>query len=217
MSMSPDPDTAGTASGALSSLRSYVRRPASRERCELCSLALGDDHAHLVEPANGRMLCACDACALLFSDRTDGKYRRVPRRVQFLDNLALSDGIWEALQLPINLAYFVHSTRAGRVVAFYPSPGGATESSVPKDAWEMLLEDMPRLRDLEPDVEALLVNRTGGQCACYRVGVDECYKLVGIVRTHWRGMSGGTEVWKQMGRFFAGLRERSVNGRPAHA
>jgi Family of unknown function (DUF5947) len=215
--MSPEPIPGDDRPGVFASLRRYARQPALRERCELCSAAVPDEHAHLVEPASGRMVCACNACALLFADRMDGKFRRVPRAVRFLADFHLTDESWEALELPINLAFLVHSTRAGRVVAFYPSPAGATEASVPAEAWGMLVEDNPNLRSLEPDVEALLVNRTGGQSSCYRLGVDECYKLVGIVRTHWRGMSGGTEVWREIGRFFATLRERSGGGRPAHA
>ena len=32
--------------------------------------------------------------------------------------------------------------------------------------------------------------------------IDECYKLVGLIRTHWRGLSGGDEVWDEIARFF---------------
>jgi hypothetical protein len=95
------------------------------------------------------------------------------------------------------------------VVAVYPGPAGATESLVAPGAWEALAADNPILRDLEPDVEALLVNRVGGARECYRVGIDECYKLVGLIRTRWRGLSGGQEVWAEIGRMFAGLKERS--------
>ncbi len=211
-----NPD-ANVAAGAIASLRRYARQPVVREHCELCSAGLPEEHSHLVEPANGRMVCACEACALLFTDRLDGKFRRVPRRVQSLADLQITDEAWDSLQLPISLAFFVRSTRAGRVVAVYPSPGGATEASVPGDAWEMLLENNSKLRTLQADVEALLVNRTGGQSIAYVVGVDECYKLVGIVRTYWRGLSGGTEVWKEIGRFFAALERKSSGGRPADA
>jgi hypothetical protein len=202
---------------ALASLRRYVRQPAPREACDLCSLALADEHAHLVDPANGRMMCACDPCAILFGAGDSAKFRRVPRDVRFLADFQLSDLCWEALQLPINLAFFLHSSRAGRVVAFYPSPAGATEAVVGADAWEMLVEDNPSLRTVEPDVEALLVNRTGSPCESYRVGVDQCYKLVGLIRSHWRGMSGGTEVWREIKNFFDGLKNRSRSGGFSHA
>ena len=32
----------------------------------------------------------------------------------------------------------------------------------------------------------------------YIVPIDECYRLVGLIRMHWRGLSGGTEVWKEI-------------------
>ena len=57
------------------------------------------------------------------------------------------------------------------------------------------------------------MNRVGETRDHYRVGIDECYKLVGLIRTHWRGLSGGTAVWEEIGRFFAGLKERA-RGRP---
>ncbi len=82
------------------------------------------------------------------------------------------------------------------------------------EAWQALADDNPVLRDLEPDVEALLVNRVGETRDYYRVGIDECYKLVGLIRTHWRGLSGGTAVWEEIGRFFAGLKERPAGGGP---
>ena len=71
---------------------------------------------------------------------------------------------------------------------------------MPLEAWQALVEDNPVLATFEPDVEALLVNRVGAARECYRVGIDECYKLVGLIRTHWRGLSGGTAVWEEIGR-----------------
>ena len=57
---------------------------------------------------------------------------------------------------------------------------------------------------MEADVEALLVNRIGhvrGFAApeYYVLPIDECYKLVGLIRANWRGLSGGTEVWQEIG------------------
>jgi hypothetical protein len=194
---------------ALASLRRFVRPRAPRERCELCDADLADEHPHLVEVASRRLACACDACAILFAGQVGTRYRRVPRRVRFLPDFRLADQSWEGLHLPIDLAFFLHSTPAGRVVALYPSPAGATESLVTLEAWEELAASNPVLREFEPDVEALLVNRMGGARECYRVGIDECYRLVGLIRIHWRGLAGGPAVWGEIAGFFAGLKERS--------
>jgi hypothetical protein len=194
---------------ALASIRSLLRSRASRERCELCSADLADEHAHLVEIGSGRVLCACDACAILFTNQVAGKYRRVPRRVVALPELRLTDAQWASLHIPITLAYLFHSTRAGGKVAHYPSPAGATEASLDEAAWEYLAQENPVLRELEPDVEALLVNKVGSAPLCFRAPIDECYRLTGLVRRSWRGFSGGPEVWRDIEQFFQRLRERA--------
>jgi hypothetical protein len=207
--MTPDTRKGNGAPGAFGALRRFTRPPSAAEQCELCSAPLAPDHAHLVELAQRRLTCACDACAVLFSNQVASNYRRVPRRVQYLADFRLSDIAWAALQLPIELAFFLHSTPAGRVVALYPSPAGATEALVDPGAWAALVEDNPVLQTLEPDVEALLVNRIGAAREYFRVGVDNCYKLVGLLRQTWRGLSGGPLVWGEIAGFFADLRERS--------
>jgi hypothetical protein len=203
--MSPDPPDDPRPS-ALTSLRRFARPRPVRERCDLCGAELADEHAHLLEVARNRLVCACDPCAILFDTPGAGKFRRVPRRTQLLREFQLSDEVWAGLHLPIELAFFVYNTAAGRVVALYPSPAGATESLVAMESWQQLAEENPVLRELEPDVEALLVNRVQGAREHYRVGIDRCFELVGLLRTHWRGLSGGPAVWEQIGRFFAGLR-----------
>jgi hypothetical protein len=207
--MNPDAPDVGLGRTALASLRRFARPQVVRERCALCDAELAVEHAHLVEPSSRRLSCACDACALLFSGQGETRYRRVPRRVRFLTDFHLTDEAWESLHLPINLVFFLHSTSAGRVIALYPSPAGATESLVALETWEALTAINPVLREFEPDVEALLVNRVGDAREIYRVGIDECYKLVGLIRTHWRGFSGGPSMEDAIGRFFAGLKERS--------
>jgi hypothetical protein len=193
----------------LASLRRYLRPRSVHPRCELCSKELADEHDHLLEMSSLRLCCACEPCAILFSNPAAPKYSRVPRRVRFLAGFRLTDVQWAALGLPINLAFFVRRTAAGRVVALYPSPAGATEALPPPDAWDALVEENSCLRKLEPDVEALLVNRLGPQPEQYLVGIDECYALVGLVRTHWRGLSGGTAVWNEIKRFFTDLKKRA--------
>jgi hypothetical protein len=206
----PEPDRCVT---ALASLRRFVRPRAIApcERCALCGVKLADEHPHLVEVANRRLACACNTCALLFDGTGSARYRRVPRRASLLD-FRLTDEAWEALNLPINLAFFVRSTPAGAVIALYPSPAGATESPVAAEAWESLAEENPVLMKLQPDIEGLLVNRVGDTRECFIVGLDECYRLVGLIRLHWRGLSGGAAAWDEIGRYFAELR-----GRASHA
>jgi hypothetical protein len=209
---------------AFGALRQFIRRKQDRdtERCELCSADIAAEHAHLIEPGSRKLLCACNACAILFSGMGT-KYKRVPRRVLGLENFRLSDGQWESLMVPISMAFFFRSTPDARVVAFYPSPAGATESLLPLETWNDIEAANRVLQEMEPDVEALLVNRIGyvrGFAApeYYVLPIDDCYRLVGLIRTHWRGLSGGTEVWQEIGRFFDGLKRRAtVVGEKANA
>lgn len=201
---------------AFAALRQFARKRKPAEHCELCSLELGREHPHLIEIAARKMVCACDACALLFDGRTGAKYKRVSRRVASLTDFHLSDLQWEGLMIPINMAFFFNSSVDRRMVAFYPSPAGAVESLLSLEAWQEIVEANPSLRTMEDDVEALLVNRVGKARAdvapeYYIVPIDECYKLVGLIRAHWRGLSGGTEVWHEIGRFFSGLKGRAVD------
>jgi hypothetical protein len=174
------------------------QKPAVVERCDLCNAPIGDDHRHLMEPASRELLCACRPCALLF-DR-GGRYRLVPTRRERLDAAELSDLEWEELRLPVDVAFFLHSSAERRDMAFYPGPMGATESQLPLR--------LAVLRTLEPDVEALLVDRHLGAREHWIVPIDDCFRLVGIVRMHWRGLTGGKDVWAEIARFFEGLERR---------
>jgi len=210
--------TAGASSGnpgvrALEALRRFAGpRPAAGERCDLCDAALAPEHHHLLELATRRLVCACQACGLLFSNQATARFRAVPRRVEYLAGFGMTDAQWDGLRLPVNLAFFLHNSAAGRVAAVYPSPAGATEALPDMDAWQGLAAGNPVLAELEPDVEALLVNRVAQAREYYRVGIDECYKLVGLLRMHWSGFSGGTVVWEEVARFFTDLKRRSEAG-----
>jgi hypothetical protein len=125
-----------------------------------------------------------------------------------LPDFRLTDIQWEGLHLPINLAFIYRSTPAKRVVAMYPSPAGATESLLSLESWDELVAENPILSEFEPDVEALLIHRIGESREYCRTPIDECFKLVGLIRTHWRGLSGGYTVWGEIARFFGELKER---------
>jgi hypothetical protein len=151
---------------------------------------------------------------MLFSGQAGTKYKRVPRDIRLLADFQLTDAEWDGLLIPINLAFFFQNSIDSRVSALYPSPAGATESLLPLEAWSSIVQANPALNQLEADVEALLVNRVGqarGTAAAeyYIVPIDACYKLVGLIRIHWRGLSGGTEVWQEIGNFFTDLRHKA--------
>jgi hypothetical protein len=40
------------------------------------------------------------------------------------------------------------------------------------------------------------------------VPIDDCYQLTGLIRTHWKGLSGGDEVQQHIDGFFDQLRSR---------
>jgi hypothetical protein len=202
---------------SFASLRRFVRSQPEVERCDLCGLPLAPDHQHLVEPNARKLVCSCDACAILFSGSGSARYRRVPRRIEFLSNFQISDEQWENLHLPINLAFFYHNSPAQRVIAMFPSPAGATESLLTLESWNDIIAANPSLHDLEPDVEALLVDRISDRRNYWRVPIDECYKLVGLIRAHWRGLSGGTAVWGEITGFFDQLRAKSSSNGDGHA
>jgi hypothetical protein len=58
---------------------------------------------------------------------------------------------------------------------------------------------------MQPDVEALLLNRCGARRLAYVAPIDACFGLAGVIRLHWRGLSGGPEVWREVDAFFARL------------
>ncbi len=191
-----------------------VQRAETAEHCDLCGAPIGPGHRHLVDLAQSSLMCACQACKILFDRGAagGGHYKLVPDRRLRLDDLELDDPTWEQLRVPVDMAFFFHSSPADRVLAFYPSPMGPTESLLELGSWEQLQRDNPVLATLEPDVEALLVNRARGARRQWLVPIDECYALVGMIRTNWRGLTGGKEVWLRIEAFFEALDGRS---RPA--
>jgi len=188
---------------------------ATQEHCDLCGETIPSEHRHLLEVSKREIMCVCRPCSILFDSEaaSEGKYRLVPDRRLFLADFEMDDVQWENLRIPVDMAFFFYSTPAKRVVAFYPSPMGPTESLLKLSTWEELERINPVLGGMERDVEALLVNRVRGAREHFLVPIDECYSLVGLIRMHWRGLSGGREVWEKLDTFFEELRETSKTSR----
>ena len=132
----------------------------------------------------------------------------VPENYRAVPGFALSPGQWEELQIPVAVAFFFLNSREERVVGFYPSPAGATESLLPMDAWERLTSANPELANICSDVEALLVR---APAEGYVVPIDACYELVGHMRRLWQGFDGGQEARAEMNAFFARVKARSAS------
>jgi hypothetical protein len=184
--------------------------PPGGERCELCGEPVGEPHGHVVNLARRNILCACRACYLLFTREgaAGGRYRAVPERYLHDPSFQLTPRQWDALQIPVAMAFFFHNSSLGRTLALYPSPAGATESELAADAWEEVAAANPELAELDPDVEALMVRRRRDHFECYLVPIDACYELVGLVRLHWRGFDGGADAWREIDAWFERLRGR---------
>jgi Family of unknown function (DUF5947) len=177
------------------------------ERCDVCGTSLPDDHRHLLHLEERRIICSCEACWALHSG--DAEYRPAGMRTVWLERFECDEELWGRFQIPIGLAFFMRSSVTGGVVAFYPSPAGATESELSLDAWEELVERNPPLADLDPDAEALIANRLAEPALHVIAPIDECYRLVGLIKSRWEGISGGAALREAVPQFFDALRSRS--------
>jgi hypothetical protein len=212
----------------LARIRTDRRAPEpAGERCEMCTESIADDHQHVVNVAGRQLMCVCRACYLLFTDTgAELRYRAVPDRYLSFPDFALDRRAWEALQIPVGVAFFFTNSALGRIVAFYPGPAGATESELDLEVWEAISGADSRVRLLSDDVEALLVRvpETDGstdgstdgdhqgemsQPQTYLVPIDACYEFVGRLRMVWRGFDGGQQAREFIDDFFARVDARA--------
>jgi len=211
---------------ARAAARSDAGGPEGAERCEMCREVLGERHGHVVDLEKRSLSCTCRACYLLFTHEgaAGGRYRAVPEHVYHDPGRPLTDADWNELQIPVAMAFFFYNSALDRVVAGYPSPGGATECELDLAAWDRLAAAYPLLETLVPDVEAIFVNRTEADVVSpegsprqensayevFLIPVDECYSIVGELRMKWQGFDGGAEARAALAAFLAGLRRRAV-------
>jgi hypothetical protein len=183
------------------------------ERCEMCGVQIADEHGHVADTQEHRLLCVCRPCHLLFGPDGAGgaRFRGVGEESRRVVDLALDEGQWEELQIPVELAFFFRQGgEDAPYVAFYPGPSGATESTLDLADWTRILDDNPGLASVQSDVEAILLRHHSPGFSCYVTPIDKCYELVGTVRAHWVGLAGGDEVWGRIDAFFADLDRDAV-------
>ena len=203
----------GASGGAADSSSATGVRDASsaalaEEQCDLCGKPLDRDHRHLLHLVERRILCSCESCLAMRGG--DPELRPTGTRTLWLDDFDLADETWASFGIPIGLAFFIDSSVTEGVVALYPSPVGATESELATEAWRDLPSANPVLIGLDPDAEALIVNRMGEPPEYAIAPIDECYRLVGLVKVNWEGISGGSGLERAIAGFFAELRERAT-------
>jgi hypothetical protein len=204
-----------TSAATTAVLRRFLepaRKVVPGEDCEMCSEPLVEGaHSHVVNTETRQLLCTCRGCWMLFTAQgaAQGRFRAVDDRHRYDPSFRLTASQWDALQIPVAMAFFFFNSTMERYVAFYPSPGGATESLLALDVWDEVLAANPAFADLQPEIEALLIQRSDDGFAGYLVPIDACYELVGTVRMRWKGFDGGQEAWQDINAFFIRLRERS--------
>jgi len=187
------------------------KRPPAGERCDFCATPLEAEHSHLIELAARRILCTCRPCYIVFEPEgaAQGKYRAIPARYLEIAKFAVDDTTWEALQIPIGLAFFFFNSLENKTVGFYPSPAGATESLLPLDTWSAIETQYPELASLKADVEAVVIQRNRDASRAFIVPIDAAYELVGLIRTSWKGFDGGQEAHEKIAQYFVKVGERS--------
>lgn len=204
----------------LARIRSDQRAPEpAGERCEMCAESIADEHQHVVNVAARQLMCVCRACYLLFTDSdAELRYRAVPDRYLSFPDFALDRRAWEALQIPVGVAFFFTNSDLGRTVAFYPGPAGATESELDLKVWDAIGGADSRAALLADDVEALLVRVPDADAVqngeiprpqTYLVPIDACYEFVGRLRMVWRGFDGGQQAREFIDDFFARVDARA--------
>jgi hypothetical protein len=192
----------------------FSRPMHDRAHCEQCGELLSEAHHHTIDLVVRSLSCCCRACWVLAGARSEASSRKaVPDRYLAEPRFELTATQWDALQLPVDIAFFMTNSVVRRTIAFYPSPAGATESSLSLEAWHDVERANPWVRTAVPDVEAVLMRKQASPSPGYEafiVPIDACYDLVGRLRVHWRGLSGGDRARAEIDRFFGEILARAA-------
>jgi hypothetical protein len=225
-----EPEAGQSATAQPETQQAEGARRAPEEACEFCAAPVSAEHGHVADLDSSTLMCACRACYLLFThpgaagrgqvngepppagqvrSTVRGRYHSIPDRYLSDPQRPLSVAEWDALEIPVGLAFFLRSSRDGTTTAFYPSPAGATECRLDLEAWSRIGVDHPLLAAAEPDVEAVLISRDQRDVEAFLVPIDACYELAGRMRLLWQGFDGGAEARQSIADFLERVRARS--------
>jgi hypothetical protein len=227
------PDPGGpTPAGQAAPAPASPAAQAPEEKCEFCATTIAAEHGHVADLDSATLMCACRACYLLFTHSGAGqtwqqdpqpdqerrmgraRYRAIPDRYCADPGHPLTQAEWDALEIPVGLAFFLRSTASGDTTAFYPSPAGATECRLDLEAWGRIAAAHPLVAAAEPDVEAILMSRGERDqhgVETFLVPIDACYELAGRMRLEWHGFDGGAEARQSIASFLDRVRARCVD------
>ena len=121
-----------------------------------------------------------------------------PPRVRFFRSFRMTDAQWDALMIPIGIAFFSRSSRSNRVWLSIRARRGRWNRCLSLETWDEIEQRKSDIAHDGSDVEGLLVYRVGTAREYYIIPIDECFKLIGIIRLKWKGFSGGMEVWQEI-------------------
>ena len=174
----------------------------------MCAEAIADEHQHVVNVEGRQLMCVCRGCYLLFTDtaRAAALSGR-PRPLPGFPDFALDRRQWEALQIPVGLAFFFRTRRWTGRWRSIPGPPAPPNPNWTSTAWNDIAAADPRVDVLADDIEALLVRVPDDEDAPPAVAfwcpIDACYEFVGRLRMLWRGFDGGQQVRRFIDEFFA--------------
>ena len=137
--------------------------PARAERCELCSLEICAPTIRTVR-SDGPQAGVLVRCLRVVVQRTQLMPGSSGCRdeIRLLSEFHMTDAQWDGLMVPINMAFFFRSSPEQGWWRHVPQSGGrhgvaAFAGGVERNCATRI----PNSKKMEPDVEALLVNRIG--------------------------------------------------------
>ena len=170
-------------------------------------------HSHVANIADRRLMCTCRGCYLLFTaagGRRPADARGARRSTASSTTSRSPRQQWDDLAIPVDLVFLFRQSDAedadGRAAArrLLPEPGRRDRVRArPRRRGSGSPRRTRRSATWPTTSQAALLRRTGpGEFTCLLVPIDACYELVGLVRKHWTGFSGGAEVWQRIDEFF---------------